>query len=164
MVWAWAKNRSAHEIVYLCGSVNLSLSQKKKPFFSICFVVDCFFSFQIEPKITSRGDIIYPLNVVLDSLPALTRRMRLSVNVWTPELDAFQAQPFQKGDFKRYLVNLDPEELIEESRNAWRCIGKVYLTVGIQTCQCSLLYGLKLKPRKVLCILCKKLQVLKITL
>ena len=90
--------------------------------------------------------------------------MRLSVNVWTPELDAFQAQPFQKGDFKRYLVNLDPEELIEESRNAWRCIGKVYLTVGIQTCQCSLLYGLKLKPRKVLCILCKKLQVLKITL
>lgn len=90
--------------------------------------------------------------------------MRLSVNVWTPEFDAFQAEPFQKGDFKRYLVNHDPEELIEESRNAWRCIGKIYLTTGIQTCQCSLLYGLKLKPRKVLCILCKKLQVLEITL
>lgn len=90
--------------------------------------------------------------------------MRLSVNVWTPELDAFQAEPFQKGDFKRYLVNHDPEELIEESRNAWRCIGKIYLTTGIQTCQCSLLYGLKLKLRKVLCILCKKLQVLEITL
>lgn len=66
------------------------------------------------------------MNVVLDSLPALTRRMRLSVNVWTPELDAFQAEPFQKGDLKRYLVNHDPEELIEESRNAWRCIGKIY--------------------------------------
>lgn len=90
--------------------------------------------------------------------------MRLSVNVWTPELDAFQAEPFQKGDFKRYLVNHDPEELIEESRNAWRCIGKIYLTTGIQTCQCSLLYGLKLKPRKVLSILCQKLQVLEITL
>ena len=90
--------------------------------------------------------------------------MRLSVNVWTPELDAFQAEPFQKGDFKRYLVNHDPEELIEESRNAWRCIGKIYFTIIIQTCQCSLLYGLKLKPRKVLCILCKKLQVLEITL
>lgn len=90
--------------------------------------------------------------------------MRLSVNVWTPELDAFQAEPFQKGDFKRYLVNHDPEELIEESRNAWRCIGKIYLTIGIQARQCSLLYGLKLKPRKVLCVLCQKLQVLEITL
>jgi len=87
--------------------------------------------------------------------------MRLSVNVWTPELDAFQAEPFQKGDFKRYLVNHDPEELIEESRNAWRCIGKIYLTTGIQTCQCSLLYGLKLKPRKVLCIYVKNCRFLK---
>lgn len=80
---------------------------------------------QFEPKITSRGDIIYPLNVLLDSLPALTRRMRLSVNVWTPELDAFQAEALHRNDYKRYLVDHDPEELIEESKNAWRCIGKI---------------------------------------
>ena len=88
-------------------------------------VISFCLPFQIEPKVTSRGDIIYPLSVVLDSLPALTRRMRLSVNVWTPELDACHVEPFQKDDFKRYLINHDPEDLIEESRNAWRCIGKM---------------------------------------
>jgi len=49
------------------------------------------------------------------------------VNVWTPELDAFQAESLHKQDYKRYLVDHDPEELIEESRNAWRCIGKIVL-------------------------------------
>lgn len=90
--------------------------------------------------------------------------MRLSVNVWTPELDAFQAEPFQKRDFKRYLVNHDPEELIEESRNAWRCIGKIYWTIGIQTLQCNLLYGLKLNPGRYYASYsgCKKMQVLEI--
>ena len=61
---------------------------------------------------------------MLDSLPALTRRMRLSVNVWTPELDAFQGESLHKNDYKRYLVDHDPGELIEESKNAWRCVGK----------------------------------------
>ena len=50
--------------------------------------------------------------------------MRLSVNVWTPELDAFQGESLHKNDYKRYLVDHDPDELIEESKNAWRCIGK----------------------------------------
>lgn len=81
----------------------------------------------MEPKITTRGDIIYPLNVLLDSLPALTRRMRLSVNVWTPELStSHETEALQNIDFKHYLVDHDPEDLIEESKNAWRCIGKLH--------------------------------------
>ncbi|CAH3020591.1 unnamed protein product [Porites evermanni] len=137
---AWQKR-----LLRLCScvsvsSIDLMIRKDEAPTggFITCWPISSFkmegketnlYKEKIEPKITSRGDIIYPLNVVLDSLPALTRRMRLSVNVWTPELDAFQAEPFQKGDFKRYLVNHDPEELIEESRNAWRCIVNATLPV-----------------------------------
>ncbi|XP_068685822.1 trafficking protein particle complex subunit 14-like isoform X2 [Montipora foliosa] len=81
---------------------------------------------RVKPKITSRGDIIYPLNVVLNSLPALTRRMRLSVNVWTPELDAFPEESLNKEELRRYLTDYDPEE---ESDNAWRCIVNATLPV-----------------------------------
>lgn len=81
---------------------------------------------QGKPKVTSRGDIIYPLNVVLNSLPALTRRMRLSVTVWTPELDAFQDESMHKEEFKRFVNEQDPEELLEGSYNAWRCIGIIF--------------------------------------
>ncbi|XP_078379988.1 trafficking protein particle complex subunit 14-like isoform X2 [Oculina patagonica] len=85
---------------------------------------------KVEPKITTRGDIIYPLNVLLDSLPALTRRMRLSVNVWTPELNVSgETEAFHSNDFKQYLVDHDPEDLIEESKNAWRCIVNATLPV-----------------------------------
>lgn len=78
---------------------------------------------QGKPKVTSRGDIIYPLNVMLNSLPALTRRMRLSVTVWTPELDAFQDESMHKEEFKRFVNEQDPEELLRGSYNAWRCTG-----------------------------------------
>lgn len=84
---------------------------------------------KVKPKITSRGDIIYPLNVVLNSLPAMTRRMRLSVNVWTPELDAFPEESLNKEELRRYLIDHDPEDLLEESDNAWRCIVNATLPV-----------------------------------
>ena len=54
--------------------------------------------------------------------------MRLSVNVWTPELNvSHETEDLDSTDFKRYLVDHDPEDLIEESKNAWRCIGTVRL-------------------------------------
>ena len=63
---------------------------------------------------------------MLDSLPALTRRMRLSVNVWTPELNILhETEAAHNIDFKQYLVHHDPDDLMEESKNAWRCIGKL---------------------------------------
>nr|XP_058966298.1 trafficking protein particle complex subunit 14-like [Pocillopora verrucosa] len=85
---------------------------------------------KIEPRITHRGDIIYPLDVRLNSLPALTRRMRLSVNVWTPELHVFHETENRTDiDFRHYLVDHDPDDLIEESKNAWRCIVNATLPV-----------------------------------
>lgn len=52
--------------------------------------------------------------------------MRLSVNVWTPELNILHETEAAHGlDFKQYLVHHDPDDLMEESKNAWRCIGKV---------------------------------------
>lgn len=51
--------------------------------------------------------------------------MRLSVNVWTPELNILHETEAAHGiDFKQYLVHHDPDDLMEESKNAWRCIGK----------------------------------------
>ena len=51
--------------------------------------------------------------------------MRLSVNVWTPELNILHDTEAAHGlDFKQYLVHHDPDDLMEESKNAWRCIGK----------------------------------------
>ena len=51
--------------------------------------------------------------------------MRLSVNVWTPELNILhETEAAQRIDFKQYLVHHDPDDLMEESKNAWRCIGK----------------------------------------
>ena len=51
--------------------------------------------------------------------------MRLSVNVWTPELHVFhETDNWTDIDFRHYLVDHDPDDLIEESKNAWRCIGK----------------------------------------
>lgn len=92
---------------------------------------DADFRKKIEPKITHRGDIIYPLDVTLDSLAALTRRMRLSVNVWTPELNVFhETEKSTNIDFRQYLVDHDPDDLIEESKNAWRCIVNATLPVN----------------------------------
>lgn len=52
--------------------------------------------------------------------------MRLSVNVWTPELNVSrETEAIHNIDFKQYLVDHDPEDLIEESKSAWRCIGKL---------------------------------------
>lgn len=52
--------------------------------------------------------------------------MRLSVNVWTPELNILhETEATHNIDFKRYLVHHDPDDLMEESKNAWRCIGKL---------------------------------------
>jgi len=52
--------------------------------------------------------------------------MRLSVNVWTPELNIFhETEAAHNMDFKQYLVHHDPDDLMEESKNAWRCIGKL---------------------------------------
>jgi len=51
--------------------------------------------------------------------------MRLSVNVWTPELNILhETEAAHNIDFKQYLVHHDPDDLVEESKNAWRCIGK----------------------------------------
>ena len=86
---------------------------------------------QGKPKVTSRGDIIYPLNVMLNSLPALTWRMRLSVTVWTPELDAFQDESMHKEEFKRFVNEQDPEELLRGSYNAWRCTGMTIFSSNI---------------------------------
>lgn len=67
---------------------------------------------------------------MLDSLPALTRRMRLSVNVWTPELNILhETEAAHNIDFKQYLVHHDPDDLMEESKNAWRCIVNATLPV-----------------------------------
>ena len=57
-------------------------------------------------------------------LPAMTRRMRLSVNVWTPQLNAFhRSEACEEQDVLRYFVDHDPNELIEESRATFRCHG-----------------------------------------
>lgn len=75
---------------------------------------------------TNHGDIIYPLTVSLDVLPALTRRIRLSVNVWTPELNA-KAQintHLSWNDYFDLFVQHDPDELFANVQNTFRCHGE----------------------------------------
>lgn len=120
--------------------------------FITCWPISCFtgenkqedFTATGKPKVTSRGDIIYPLNVMLNSLPALTRRMRLSVTVWTPELDASQDESMHKEQFKRFVNEQDPEELLQGSYNAWRCTVNATLPVvtpPTMRCRCFQVAG-----------------------
>lgn len=64
----------------------------------------------------------------LDVLPALSRRIKLSVNVWTPELNA-DAKVNTKSpwnDFFDIFVYNDPDEILAEVQNTFRCHGKLW--------------------------------------
>ncbi|KAK3726898.1 hypothetical protein QZH41_016686 [Actinostola sp. cb2023] len=93
-----------------------------------------------KPLVTSHGDIIYPLNVSLDVLPALSRRIKLSVNVWTPELNA-NAQISTHIPWNDYLdlfIRNDPDELLADVQRTFRChVNATLPVVSPPTVQCK---------------------------
>lgn len=97
----------------------------------IPLILVLFFLQDVKPLVTKQGDIIYPLNVSLDILPALSRKIKLSVNVWTPELNAEAKVNTQSlwNDYYDIFVYNDPDEILTEVQNTFRCHGKLcYLT------------------------------------
>ncbi|XP_032237665.2 trafficking protein particle complex subunit 14 isoform X1 [Nematostella vectensis] len=75
------------------------------------------------PIITSRGDIIYPLTASLDVLPALSKRIKLSVNVWTQELSApvNVTNGLQWSNYVDYFINNDPDDALGDLQTPFRC-------------------------------------------
>ena len=79
----------------------------------------------LEPTITSRGDIIFPLQVSLDNLPAMTRKVKLSVNVWTPELNISALSDTQEhSDVVESRFCQDFEEDVTQEQTPFRCHGE----------------------------------------
>ena len=61
----------------------------------------------------------------------MTKRMKLSVNVWTPEPIAFLLNNDSKrSDFLDYCVCRDPEEVREDLQGTFRCHGKFMIIMA----------------------------------
>ena len=69
--------------------------------------------------------MIYPLHVFLDGLSALTKKIKLSVNVWTPELNVVIEDDSKINILEEFLQN-DPEIVLKEQQSSFRCHGKFF--------------------------------------